>query len=65
MGERTGAPPRLVLVTAHRRENFGKPLEQICLALKELAELYQGGIQIVYPVHLNPNVQDTRISLVR
>jgi UDP-N-acetylglucosamine 2-epimerase (non-hydrolysing) len=50
--------PRLVLVTAHRRENFGMPLEQICLALKELAELYQGGIQIVYPVHLNPNVQE-------
>jgi UDP-N-acetylglucosamine 2-epimerase (non-hydrolysing) len=50
--------PRLVLVTAHRRENFGRPLEQICLALKELAELYQGGIHIVYPVHLNPNVQE-------
>jgi UDP-N-acetylglucosamine 2-epimerase (non-hydrolysing) len=52
------ALPRLVLVTAHRRENFGKPLEQICMALKELAEHYQGGIQIVYPVHLNPNVQE-------
>ncbi len=51
--------PRLVLVTAHRRENFGEPLEQICLGLKELAEHYRGGIQIVYPVHLNPNVQGT------
>jgi UDP-N-acetylglucosamine 2-epimerase (non-hydrolysing) len=56
--EPAGETPRLVLVTAHRRENFGRPLEQICLALKELAELYQGGIHIVYPVHLNPNVQE-------
>jgi UDP-N-acetylglucosamine 2-epimerase (non-hydrolysing) len=56
--EPAGEGPRLVLVTAHRRENFGRPLEQVCLALKELAELYQGGIRIVYPVHLNPNVQE-------
>jgi len=49
--------PRLILVTAHRRENFGKPLENICLALKELAEAYGDRIRIVYPVHLNPNVQ--------
>lgn len=49
--------PRLVLVTAHRRENFGQPLEQICSALKQLAGIYQDGIRIVYPVHLNPNVQ--------
>jgi UDP-N-acetylglucosamine 2-epimerase (non-hydrolysing) len=51
----------LVLVTAHRRENFGEPLENICLALKALAE--RGDVEIVYPVHLNPNVQEpvTRI----
>jgi UDP-N-acetylglucosamine 2-epimerase (non-hydrolysing) len=49
--------PRLVLVTAHRRENFGKPLEQICSALKQLSEIYRDDIRIVYPVHLNPNVQ--------
>ncbi len=49
---------RLVLVTAHRRENFGQPLKDICLALKLLAETYGDGLQIVYPVHLNPNVQD-------
>jgi UDP-N-acetylglucosamine 2-epimerase (non-hydrolysing) len=59
--EGTGNPslaePRLILVTAHRRENFGKPLEGICLALKQLAEFYGTGIRIVYPVHLNPNVQ--------
>lgn len=50
--------PRLLLVTAHRRENFGKPLEHICSALNELAQRYQGDIRIVYPVHLNPNVQE-------
>ncbi len=50
-GEKT-----LLLVTAHRRENFGTPLENICSALKALAEKDEH-IQIVYPVHLNPNVQ--------
>jgi UDP-N-acetylglucosamine 2-epimerase (non-hydrolysing) len=50
--------PRLVLVTAHRRENFGAPLEHICTALKQLAETYQNELRVVYPVHLNPNVQD-------
>jgi UDP-N-acetylglucosamine 2-epimerase (non-hydrolysing) len=46
----------LILVTAHRRENFGSPLEAICQALKELAA--RGDVEIVYPVHLNPNVQE-------
>lgn len=50
---------RLILVTAHRRENFGKPLENICAALKTLAETCSGDLHIVYPVHLNPNVQET------
>ncbi len=50
--------PRLVLVTAHRRESFGEPFEQICMALRELAETYLGQVQFVYPVHLNPNVQE-------
>ena len=48
---------RLVLVTAHRRENWGQPLEEICLALSELAKIYKERIQIVYPVHPNPNVR--------
>ena len=47
---------RLLLVTAHRRENFGQGMENICHALKELAQ--RGDIEIVYPVHLNPNVQE-------
>lgn len=50
---------RLILVTAHRRENFGRPLENICAALKTLAETCSNDIHIVYPVHLNPNVQET------
>ena len=48
---------RLVLVTAHRRESFGAPLEHICAALRDLAEKYLD-VRIVYPVHLNPNVQE-------
>jgi UDP-N-acetylglucosamine 2-epimerase (non-hydrolysing) len=47
---------RLILVTAHRRENFGQPLENICRAIKELAR--RDDVEIVYPVHLNPNVQE-------
>jgi UDP-N-acetylglucosamine 2-epimerase (non-hydrolysing) len=48
---------RLILVTAHRRENFGEPIRSICAALKKLAETYAGEVQIVYPVHLNPHIQ--------
>jgi UDP-N-acetylglucosamine 2-epimerase (non-hydrolysing) len=47
---------RTILVTAHRRENFGEPLESICLALRDIAERYAGAVHIVYPVHRNPNV---------
>lgn len=47
---------RLILVTAHRRESFGKPMVNICRALKILAKTYPD-IEIIYPVHLNPNVQ--------
>ena len=49
---------RKILVTAHRRENFGKPLENICMALKEIAKEYEGEIHLIYPVHLNPKVQE-------
>jgi UDP-N-acetylglucosamine 2-epimerase (non-hydrolysing) len=47
---------RMVLVTGHRRENFGAGFEQICLGLREIAS--RGDVQVVYPVHLNPNVQE-------
>ncbi|OGS20594.1 MAG: UDP-N-acetylglucosamine 2-epimerase [Elusimicrobia bacterium RIFOXYA2_FULL_39_19] len=49
---------RIILVTAHRRENFGKPLENICTALRKTADNFKD-IHIIYPVHLNPNVQKT------
>lgn len=48
---------RLILVTGHRRENFGEGFEQICQALRALAEAH-ADIEILYPVHLNPNVQE-------
>lgn len=47
---------RLILVTGHRRESFGEGFENICSALLELSK--QENLQIVYPVHLNPNVQE-------
>ena len=50
------ANKKLVLVTGHRRENFGKGFEDICLALANIAKK-NPDVQIVYPVHLNPNVQ--------
>jgi UDP-N-acetylglucosamine 2-epimerase (non-hydrolysing) len=46
---------RTILVTGHRRESFGAGFEQICAALAKLAQ--RGDCQIVYPVHLNPNVK--------
>ncbi len=49
---------KIILVTGHRRENFGDGFEEICKSLKELSNLYANEIEIVYPVHLNPNVQD-------
>lgn len=49
---------KVILVTSHRRENWGKPLKDICLALKDTVSKYDN-IHVVYPVHLNPNVQRT------
>ncbi|MGQ9646976.1 MAG: non-hydrolyzing UDP-N-acetylglucosamine 2-epimerase [Thermodesulfobacteriota bacterium] len=48
---------RQILVTGHRRESFGKGFENICNALKEIVHSYQN-VEIIYPVHLNPNVQE-------
>ncbi|MBT5550879.1 MAG: UDP-N-acetylglucosamine 2-epimerase (non-hydrolyzing) [Nitrospina sp.] len=47
---------KIVLVTGHRRENFGEAFENICNALKELSQNHN--LQIVYPVHLNPNITE-------
>lgn len=63
---------RTILMTAHRRENLGEPLVNICLAVKQLVQEFPD-IQVVYPVHLNPAVRQTvfehlsgeeRISLI-
>jgi UDP-N-acetylglucosamine 2-epimerase (non-hydrolysing) len=60
MAERFGyldPAKRLILVTGHRRENFGEGFEQICTALKRIAAAHDD-VEILYPVHLNPNVQE-------
>jgi UDP-N-acetylglucosamine 2-epimerase (non-hydrolysing) len=54
-GWRPDPKRRLLLVTAHRRENFGAPLESICRALRDLADGYPD-VYVIYPVHLNPSV---------
>ncbi|MDI6791381.1 MAG: UDP-N-acetylglucosamine 2-epimerase (non-hydrolyzing) [bacterium] len=54
---------KVILVTAHRRESFGQPLENLCLALKEIAQKTEA-VEIVYPVHLNPRVQQTVYPLL-
>ncbi len=48
----------IILLTAHRRENFGIPLENICHAVKDIVERFDD-VEVVYPVHPNPNVQKT------
>jgi len=54
---------RLVLVTSHRRENFGEPFRSVCRALKTLAER-NADIQILYPVHPNPGVKDVAHAML-
>ena len=48
---------RLILVTAHRRENFGRPFEALCRAIRRIADRYVD-VQVCYPVHPNPNVRE-------
>ncbi|HIT85420.1 MAG TPA: UDP-N-acetylglucosamine 2-epimerase (non-hydrolyzing) [Candidatus Ornithomonoglobus intestinigallinarum] len=57
------ANKRVIIVTAHRRENLGKPLENICTALKALVTKY-GDTELVYPVHLNPAVRETAFGIL-
>ena len=54
---------KIILVTGHRRENFGDGFMNICEALKQLA-LKNNDIEIVYPVHLNPSVKDPVYKLL-
>jgi UDP-N-acetylglucosamine 2-epimerase (non-hydrolysing) len=54
---------RLILVTAHRRENWGKPLENLCYALRDVVRSHSD-VEIIYPVHLNPNVRKTAFAIL-
>jgi len=70
VAERPGPPVagvpaggRIILVTAHRRENFGEPLANICAALREVADNFPD-VRIVYPVHPNPNVRKAAVAVL-
>lgn len=54
---------KYILLTAHRRENLGKPLEQICTAVKEIV-LNNPDVKVIYPMHLNPLVRNTAVSIL-
>lgn len=54
---------RCILMTAHRRENLGQPLINICNAVKRIVEGYPD-IEVVYPVHMNPAVRDTAMEIL-
>lgn len=47
---------KLILVTGHRRENFGSPLERICTSLRRIASA-EPAVELLYPVHMNPNIE--------
>ncbi len=65
MLELMNVPPDvpIILVTGHRRENFGEGFQDICIGLKRIAEKHSD-YHIIYPVHLNPNVQEPVFSLL-
>lgn len=54
---------RIITVTAHRRENLGEPLENICLALNDIASAYED-VSVIYAVHLNPAVRETAFKIL-
>lgn len=53
---------KVIVVTAHRRENLGEPLKNICGALREIAVEFENEVELVYPMHMNPAVRETAIS---
>lgn len=55
---------KILLITGHRRESFGKPLQDLCNSLKRIAHDFLDEVEIIYPVHLNPNVKDPVYSLL-
>ena len=54
---------RVIVMTAHRRENLGQPLRNICTAVRELVETFDD-IEVVYPVHLNPAVREVAYEIL-
>ena len=54
---------KVILMTAHRRENLGKPLENICNAVKEIVNTH-ADVEVVYPMHMNPKVRETANSIL-
>ena len=54
---------RVILVTAHRRENIGEPLENICNAIKNIVREYED-VEVVYPVHMNPSVREIVFKII-
>ena len=52
------AGKKVVVVTCHRRENYGQPMEQIMSALRQLAQSHPDEVELIYPVHLSPVVQE-------
>ena len=54
---------KIITMTAHRRENLGKPLEQICNAVLRIAKEFSD-VTVIYPVHLNPKVRETAFSIL-
>ena len=64
LNELVASGRRIVLITAHRRENWGRPLENICRAILTLAKRYPD-MAFVYPVHLNPVVRETVFPILR
>lgn len=54
---------RCILMTAHRRENLGQPLQNICNAVKRIVEEFPD-VEVIYPVHMNPLVRDTAQSIL-
>jgi UDP-N-acetylglucosamine 2-epimerase (non-hydrolysing) len=59
----TKSEEKIVLITGHRRENFGQGFQDICLAIKTLSKKYPK-VSFIYPVHLNPNVKDVVYELL-
>ena len=55
---------KMMLMTAHRRENFGQDIINICKAVKEIVQKFEDEVYFVYPVHLNPNVQNPVRSML-